>query len=53
MEDRQGFRWQIQFLSLLKEMMRGDGELWIGQPTFNFQKEQTNNQSGCKPLAMR
>lgn len=53
MEDRQGFRWQIQFLSLLKEMMMGDGELWIGQSNFGFQKELTNRQSGCKPLAMR
>lgn len=31
----------------------GDGELWIGQPNFNFQRELTNNQSGCKPLAMQ
>lgn len=46
------FRWQIQFLSLLKEMMMGDGELWIGQPNLNFHKELTNR-SGCKPLAMQ
>lgn len=28
--------------------MMGDGEFWISQPNFNFQKKLTNNPSGCK-----